>query len=201
MPPKPKVTKEEVAETAFAIVKEEGFEALTARKLGSRLGTSARPIFTVFKNMEEVKWAARELALQEFEAYASDFMEYTPAFKRIGMLMISYAIHEPEMFKLLFMQEHSESIGFQNFMKAQGSLGEQCIELLHREYQLKEEEARLLFEQLWVHTFGIGVLCVLKVCDFSEEEISNRLGEVFTGMLMLIKSGKMKEGFARPVKS
>ena len=108
MPPKPKFTREEVAVAALELVKECGVPALTARELGKRLGTSASPIFTVFKNMDEVKWAARELGLREFEEYASDFAGYTPAFKRIGMLMVSYGIHQPEMFKLLFMQERSE---------------------------------------------------------------------------------------------
>ena len=32
----------------------DGYEALTSRALGTYLGSSARPIFTVFKNMEEV---------------------------------------------------------------------------------------------------------------------------------------------------
>lgn len=195
MPPKPKVTKEEVAATALTIVKEEGVEALTARNIAGRLGISARPIFTVFKNMEEVKWAARELALREFEEYISDFAEYKPAFKRIGMQMISYAIHEPEMFKLLFMQEHSKGMSFEIFLKELGSMTETCIELIQKDQQISSEEARILFEQMWMHAFGIGALCALKVCDFTEKEISDRLSQVFAGMMMLIKSGKMKEGF------
>lgn len=63
MPPKPKFTKEEIAMTALNIIKEEGINALTARNLADHLKSSARPIFTIFKNMEEVKQAARELAL------------------------------------------------------------------------------------------------------------------------------------------
>ena len=98
MPPKRKFTREDIAQAALEIVKEKGVEALTARELGKRLGTSSSPIFTVFKNMDEVKWAARELALNEFKEYISDFKEYTPAFKRVGMMMISYAIHEPELY-------------------------------------------------------------------------------------------------------
>ena len=41
---------------------------------------------------EDVKQAARELAVKEFMEYISDYREYTPAFKRIGMLMVSYAM-------------------------------------------------------------------------------------------------------------
>ncbi|MGM9605956.1 MAG: TetR/AcrR family transcriptional regulator [Oscillospiraceae bacterium] len=200
MPPKPKFTKEEIAATALAIIKENGVGALTARELGSRLGASARPIFTIFKNMEEVKWAARELALREFEEYAGDFTAYSPAFKRVGMLMVSYAIHEPELFKLLFMQEHPEGRSFDSSMRELGQLVDVCIELIQKDYQLSPAEAKTLFEQMWVHTFGLGALCAMKVCDFTEEEVSERLGQVFTGLLMMLKSGKMDQCSEQPVK-
>lgn len=54
MPPKPKFTREEVVDTAIELIKDKGIEALTARELGAKLGSSARPIFTVFRNMEEL---------------------------------------------------------------------------------------------------------------------------------------------------
>lgn len=59
MPPKPKFTREEVATTALAIIKENGVSALTAREVGKRLGTTVSPIFTIFTNMEDLKWAAK----------------------------------------------------------------------------------------------------------------------------------------------
>lgn len=200
MPPKPKFTKEEIAAAALAIIKEQGVEALTARDLGNRLGSSARPIFTVFKSMDEVKWAARELALREFEEYASDFADYTPAFKRVGMLTVSYAIHEPELFKLLFMQEHPEGRSFDSSMRELGHLADVCIELLQKDYQLTPAEAKTLFEQVWVHTFGLGALCAMKVCDFTEEEVAEKLGQIFTGMLMMLKAGKKDQCAVQPVK-
>lgn len=200
MPPKPKYTREEVAATALAIVKENGVSALTAREVGKRLGTTVSPIFTIFNNMEELKWAARELAMQEFEEYASDFKEYSPAFKRIGMLMVSYAIHEPELYKLLFMQEHQQRQSFSETMGELGSLADTSIELIQKDYALTKEEAKLLFEQMWIYTFGIGSLCAMKVCDFTEEEIADRLGQIFTGQMMLLKSGQMKKTSVMPRK-
>ena len=200
MPPKPKFTKEEIAVAALAIVKEEGIAALTARELGKRLGSSARPIFTTFRNMEEVKWAARDLALHEFEEYASDFKDYTPAFKRIGMLMVSYGIHEPELFKLLFMQEHTEGKSFNNTINDLGGMVTICMQLIQKDYGLTEDDAQVLFEQMWVHAFGMGSLCAMKVCDFTEEEIAEKLGQVFLGMLTIIKSGKIEQSVVEPVK-
>ena len=66
MPPKPKFTKEEIVEAALALVSERGMEALTARDLGERLGSSARPIFTVFRSMEEVQQETRKAAMERF---------------------------------------------------------------------------------------------------------------------------------------
>lgn len=200
MPPKPRFTKEEIAAAALTLIKEKGVSALTARELGSRLGTSARPIFTTFRNMDEVKWAARALALREFEAYASDFTDYTPAFKRIGMLMVSYAIHEPELFKLLFMQEHTEGQSFENTIRDLGSIADVCMELIQRDYDMTPAESHILFEQMWVHAFGMGALCAMKVCDFSEEEISEKLGQVFAGMVLVIKGGKLDQILDQPVR-
>lgn len=199
MPPKPKFSKEEIAAAALMIVKEAGVEALTARELGRRLGSSARPIFTVFKSMEEVKWAARELALREFEGYIADYEAYTPAFKRVGMQMVSYAIHEPELFKLLFMQQHPQGASFRTCLTELGEMAEVCIKLICKDYSLTETEARTLFEQMWVHAFGLGALCAMKVCDFTEAEIAENLGQVFGGLVMVLRSGKIKDYNMQPL--
>jgi len=193
MPPKPKFTRDQVAAAAFQMIKEGGVSALTARDLGSRMGTSARPIFTLFKNMEEVKQAARELAIQEFMTYISDYREYTPAFKRIGMMIVRYGIHEPELFKLLFLQEHSRGVTFEQALHDLDGMDETCIQLVMRDYELTREEAKLLFEQMWTHALGLGTMCAMGVCDLPEEEIGRRQGIMFASLMTFIKSGKLDE--------
>lgn len=192
MPPKPKFTKKDVAVTALAIIKEDGLNALTARELGKRLGTSASPIFTIFQNMDDVKQAARGLALEEFKEYISDYQEYTPAFKRIGMMMVSYGIHEPELFKLLFMQEHKETQDFRSTLNDLGGIAEVCTSLICRDYGMTQEQADLMMEQLWTQAFGLGALCAMRVCNFTEAEIGKRLGVMFLSLAMAIKSGKLE---------
>lgn len=193
MPPKPKFTRDQVAAAAFQMIKEGGVSALTARDLGSRLGTSARPIFTLFKNMEEVKQAARELAIREFMSYISDYQEYTPAFKRIGMMIVRYGIHEPELFKLLFLQEHSRGVTFEQALHDLDGMDETCIQLVMRDYELTREQAKLLFEQMWTHALGLGTMCAMGVCDLPEEEIGRRQGIMFASLMTFIKSGRLDD--------
>lgn len=187
MPPKAKFTKEEVAKTALGIIKEKGLNGLTARNLASKLGTSSRPIFTVFKNMEEVKLSAREVAMNEFEQYANEFGNYSPAFKQIGMKMIDYAMNKPELYKLLFMQEYSEKRDFEKTLLSLGDMVDVCLDIIEQDYKMERAEAKILFEQMWLYTFGIGVFCAMNVCNFTEDEISEKLSQVFAGMVMTIK--------------
>ena len=105
MPPKPKFTKEEIVEAALALVSERGMEALTARDLGERLGSSARPIFTVFHSMEEVQQETRKAAMERFNDCIREAEGYTPLFKQVGVQMLRFAREEPRLFQLLFFHD------------------------------------------------------------------------------------------------
>jgi DNA-binding transcriptional regulator YbjK len=60
MPPKAKFEKSDIIKAAVSIVEREGIEMLTARSLGKELGSSARPIFTLFESMDEVSRSVLE---------------------------------------------------------------------------------------------------------------------------------------------
>ena len=193
MPPKPKFTREEIVDAALSIVSERGVDALTARELGERLGSSARPIFTVFKNMEEVQAEVRAAAMRRFEAFApADAGGDMPLFKQVGMRMVRFGLQEPKLYQLLFMQENRRAESFDDVFGVLGTTADLCIDVLCRDYALNRAEARALFEAVWIYTFGVGALCATGVCRFSEERLSWMLTTEFQAMMMLVKSGALK---------
>ena len=191
MPPKPKFTKEEIVAAALELVSEKGIEALTARELGARLGSSARPIFTVFNSMEEVQVEVRAAALKRFESYAEKAMHYTPVFKQVGMQMILFAIEEPKLYQLVYMSENAGATDFEGTVDRLGDVAQLCVDVIQRDYSLSEKDAKALFEHVWIYTFGIGALCATGMCRFSQEEIIQMLGQDFMAMLFYAKSGRM----------
>lgn len=191
MPPKPKFTKEEIVAAALELVSEKGIEALTARELGARLGSSARPIFTVFNSMEEVQVEVRAAALKRFESYAEKAMHYTPVFKQVGMQMILFAIEEPKLYQLVYMSENAGATDFEGIVERLGDVAQLCVDVIQRDYGLSEKDAKALFEHVWIYTFGIGALCATGMCRFSQEEIIQMLGQDFMAMLFYAKSGRM----------
>ena len=190
MPPKAKYTREEIINKAFEMARKKGIDAVVARELGKELGTSSSPIFTAFKNMEELQKEVRKVAMKEFEAYVRDAFNYTPGFKYVGMKMVEFAMEEPKLFQLLYMREHDGSQTYSMLINELGDTVSVCIELMQRDYAISREDAETLFRQVWLHTFGICVLVAGKVCRMSQEEISEMLSMEFQGTLMLIKSGK-----------
>ena len=191
MPPKPKFTKEEIVTAALELVSEKGIEALTARELGVRLGSSARPIFTVFNSMEEVQEEVRAAALKRFESYAEKAMHYTPVFKQVGMQMILFAIEEPKLYQLVYMSENAGATDFEGITQRLGDVALLCVDVIQRDYDLSEKDAKALFEHVWIYTFGIGALCATGMCRFSQDEIIQMLGQDFMAMLFYAKSGRM----------
>ena len=51
MPPKCKFTRSEIIQAALDIARTQGVSYITARALGTKLGSSSKPIFSIFDNM------------------------------------------------------------------------------------------------------------------------------------------------------
>lgn len=190
MPPKPKFTREEMVEAALELVARRGAEALTAQELGAALGSSARPIFTVFRSMDELQQAVREAAMRRFERFVRQPVANMPVFKQVGLQMVRFAMQEPKLYQLLFMQENADTAGFEDMFRALCGTAEICMEAIRRDYGLTPEEARTLFENVWIYIFGIGALCAAHACRFSEEELGQMLTSQFQAMMLLVRSAR-----------
>ena len=195
MPPKPKYTKEEVVKVALDMVREQGVDSLTARDLGAKLGTSSRPIFTAFENMDDLKNAVTDAGVKMFKEYSKNFTDYTPAFKQMGMQIISFATIEPKLFEFLFMQKNPEAV------QGLKTVEDTCVDVIAKDYGLGFEQARMLFEQVWIFTFGLATLSAMKVYEYTEEQISDMLTREFTGAVMMMKSDLKKVNTNKPEKN
>lgn len=192
MPPKAKYTRDEIVKTALALVAKKGADALTARELGAALGTSTRPIFTAFKNMEEVIAEVKNAAFDYFGTFAEKSDKSVPAFKQVGLQMVIFASEEPRLYRLLFMSERPSAQTFTDVFNGLGEIAPVCIDVIRRDYGLDEDEAMQLFKQLWIYTYGIGTLIATGMCCFGLDEVQKMLTSEFTSTLMMIKANKAK---------
>ncbi len=189
MPPKAKFTRDEIIQTGLDIVRENGMEALSARSLGTKLGSSARPIFTVFQSMEEVQEEVKKSAKSLYAGYVKKGLGQELAFKGVGAQYILFAMQEPKLFQLLFMTEQKEAPVVASILSKLDDNYEEILLSVQNGYNLSEDKAEQLYRHLWIYTHGIAVLCATNMCIFTAEEINKMIVQVFRGMLKEIEQG------------
>ena len=183
MPPKAKFTRDIIIQAGLSIVRENGIESLTARALGAKLGSSARPIFTVFQSMDEVQAEVKESAKSIYDEYVRKGLEQELAFKGVGTQYIVFAIQEPKLFQLLFMSEQEQPPKVVNVMPIIDDNYEDILLSVQNGYHLSKNTAEQLYRHLWIYTHGIAVLCATNMCIFTPEEINKMISQVFKGVL------------------
>lgn len=198
MPPKPKFTKEEVIDAAFALTEEKGIAYVTAREIGRKLNTTPTPIFTYFTGMDELKEEIYQRALKESTDYISECLHYIPAFKEFGLRWIRYAYEHPNIYRLVYMMEgiNRPTVGFINgdFIEVLRPM----IAEVSKSFNLTEAEAQVLVNEMCLHAQGIASVCVQNRSQYDEAEISESLGRVCLSLVMgfWIKNGTIDVGKA-----
>lgn len=193
MPPKAKFSREQIIDAAIDIVREDGFDALTSRALGTKLGSSARPIFTVFQNMEEVQQEVIITAKQKYREYISKGLSQDLAFKGVGMEYILFSINEPKLFQLLFMTEQSQIPDLTGVLPLIDDSYEQILRSIQSGYEIDKSSAEILYRHLWIYTHGIATLCATNMCRFTDEEVSSMIRQVCISILKSIKAGSIDD--------
>jgi AcrR family transcriptional regulator len=188
VPPAQKFSRNDIIKTAINLLRKEGIEGITARSLGSELGTSSRPIFTAFKNMKEVHDETVLAVRAMYNSYVEEGLAEEPAFKGVGKQYIRFAKEEPRLFELLFMKAGEKPFTLENVLPAIDDNSERILASIQIPYGLSKEQSYRLYQNTWIFTHGIACLYATGVCTLSEDEVSNRLTEAFTGLLIKMKS-------------
>ncbi len=187
MPPKAKFDKETIVSGALELVRSAGMQALTARALGAKLHSSARPIFTVFDSMEEVQQEVLSRVRKLYASYIHAGLADPQPFKAVGTQYIRFAIEQPRFFRLLFMTERPQIPGISDVLPQIDESYDAILQAIQTEYGLPPVKAQLLYKHLWIYTHGIASLCATDVCRFTPKEIGDMMTDVFRGVLEQIQ--------------
>ncbi|PZD95250.1 hypothetical protein DNH61_11870 [Paenibacillus sambharensis] len=190
MPPKPKVTRELVLEAALELVREEGMNAVNARNVAKKLGTSTQPIFSHFPSMEELKEAICVYAEHLYNTAMLEAMKSgSNGFLAMGLAYIRFARTEKRLFHLLFMSGRLQQEKVSDIAGANEG-DEQVIAMIGSMTGLSVGQARKLYAGIWFTTHGIASLLATNGSSMDDEEAQAVLGRVFKGLLITLK----KEG-------
>lgn len=194
MPPKAKFTRAEIIDAGLAILRKRNMAAVTAREIGHFLGSSPRPIFTVFESMAEVIEGIEQKAREIYSDYIRRGLEQDIAFKGVGKAYIRFSMEEPKLFQLLFMQKRTDETDIHRILPEIDENYSVILQSITDQYPVSTEDAVILYRHLWIYSHGIATLCATSMCRFSDEEMEEMLTEVFRALLIerLKERGKAK---------
>jgi AcrR family transcriptional regulator len=179
MPPKVKVTKEDIIETATLIVRERGAQAINARTVAAVLKCSTQPVFSNFATMDELKLAVVEKA----DKICSDYIhreinkgEY-PEYKASGMAYIRFAKEEKELFKLLYMRDRTKET-----ISQPSELNDKMESVVQNNTGLSSEEVKLFHLEMWAYVHGIAAMVATGFVNLDWELVSRMLTDAYQGL-------------------
>ena len=184
MPPKAKFTRAEIIDAGLAILRKRNMAAVTAREIGHFLGSSPRPIFTVFESMAEVIEGIEQKAREIYSDYIRQGLEQDIAFKGVGKAYIRFSMEEPKLFQLLFMQKRSDEIDVNKILPEIDENYSAILQSITDQYPVSTEDAVILYRHLWIYSHGIATLCATSMCRFNDEQTEEMLTDVFRALLL-----------------
>lgn len=191
MPPKFRFQREDIIAAALDLTRESGPGALTARALAQRLGCSVKPIFGLFRNMDELKQEVLCAADRLYQSYIQRGMaegKYPP-YKASGMAYIQFAREERELFKLLFMRDRSGEA-----LTDDRESVRPIIDLVRSNLSISEDEAYMLHLEMWIMGHGIATMAATSYLDWDEEFISRVLTDAYLGIGSRYKNKEAADG-------
>ena len=178
MPPKVKITKNDIIDAATDLVRACGEQAINARSIATSLNCSTQPIFSNFATMDELQEAILLSAYKKYLGFIErevDSGKYPP-YKSFGMAYIRFAKEERELFKLLFMRDRNgKAINpTEDF--------EQSVKMIMAANGVSREKAELIHLEMWAFVHGIGTMFATSFLDLEWELISDMMTDIYQGI-------------------
>lgn len=179
MPPKFKFTREQIVAAALEVTRKNGITGLTARGLAAELGSSAKPIFGLFQNMEEVQREVVSAANTLYQSYIKKGMADNkfPPYKASGIAYIQFAKEEKELFKLLFMRDRTDEKIEENREEIRP-----ILDLIMKNLGIDENEAYFFHLELWLYVHGIATMIATNYLEWDIEFIDKALTDAYQGL-------------------
>ena len=179
MPPKVKVSKEDIINTTVELVRKYGEGAINARNIASALNCSTQPIFSNFSTMDDLRIAV----ILRAEAFCNEYIKreidsgvYVP-YKASGMAYIRFAKEEKELFKLLYMRDRSKEDMF-----AENELSNIMFQMVKDNTGLDGDKNRLFHLEIWAYVHGIATMFATNYFPLDWELVSQMITDVYQGL-------------------
>ncbi len=184
MPPKAKITRDMLIDTAFEIARSKGGDAISARTVSEKLHCSTQPVMYHFATIEALKKTVHAKADRYHSEYLMDLKHPQKSLMLgIGLNYIRFAMEEPHLFRFLFqsdvfhgstLPEMTDARELTPVLSAiQAEMGGGSI-----------EQAKEIFLTIFLFAHGYASIIANNSLEYDEELIKAHLERAFHGAVL-----------------
>ena len=170
--PKQKITREMVVDAAFHLAREGGMERVLVKDIAARLGCSVQPIYSCFRNMEELRRAAERRTADFMADYLSARLDPDNLFQSTGRAYVQFARDEPELFKLSTLRRREGVPSLDELYDQEAS--PEVAGAIAAQLGLDRAAARQLHLDMLIYTVGLGTIFSVTTPGIPADEILAR---------------------------
>lgn len=170
------IMKSSILDTAYHVVRTEGFAGFTARNIANEMNCSTQPIYLEFKNMDDLK---KELLVRIEEYLVETVFGQERTEKPILNAALNYlhfAKEEPVFFKALYLENSL------NAKKIHAIAREVVMESFDEDKKTKDlndEEKEKVFGLFWSGIHGAASMIAQGLLELDEDEVAEYTTQTF----------------------
>jgi len=181
---KVQISKEMILQAALEMLIRKGYSAINIKTLSKEIGCSTQPLVWHFENMEGLRKALSEYALNYAnEKMRSCMQNGMETFVDFGIAYINLAFDEPNLFKYLYMSGESgfQASGFDVLANADENaiIAGQIAGYL----KISKEDASHFLQNIMIYTHGLASFIASGIITSSKEEVKTMVKQTANAFL------------------
>lgn len=158
MPRKKTTAREDILAAAVDMIREEGIDRLNARSLAKKLTVSTQPIYSLYKNMEELKADIYGKICRIYDEYAEKTRDISDRLFSDALAYEEFARQEPRLFYAMFLSGLDKRDTVEQVLNSEWN--RDTIASISRKYEINLKEAEAIYRDTRFYTHGVAVsLC------------------------------------------
>lgn len=170
-------TKEEVVIKAKEIVAKTGWESLNARGLAKELGVSTKPLYRMFKGMEEIKDLVYDNIYKFYDDFVTSRIDKEKALITLCVAYVEFAQEHKNLFKTLFLSNNLSWKSIDSVLDEKWN--QSAIVNLVNKHGFSFDAAKTLFMHIWLYSNGLATLLATNDMHLDSNDIIKRIVTVY----------------------
>jgi AcrR family transcriptional regulator len=179
MPAVIELSKENIVKSAVKIVNQTGWTSLNARGLAHQLGVSTKPLYRVYKGMDEIKSDVYKEIYHQYDEFINSRVDNKKALLTLCIAYVEFAQEYKNLFVSLFLSNNLKWKSVNNVLDEKWNQST-IINLVNKQ-GLTFEEAKELFMNVWLYANGLATLIATNEIKIDEKEILVKIVKAYKG--------------------